>query len=252
MSTNNFLRNAEAFQNLLVSRATGEMVDPLEYKQLREVLLSNKTNNYLLPRFIRTCRDLSQFWSFIQAKFPTYQERRIYLWEEFSHLFEELELSQANPPDLDVAETLSKLETHRIKEIWDIALSRRTEDPEGAITSARALIESVCKSILEDAGVSYTNQDDLPKLYKMTAEILNIAPSNHTDLVFKQILGGCTSVVHGLASLRNKLGDAHGPGKRPVKPSPRHAELAVNLAGSMALFLVNTRESNKKKRKIIE
>lgn len=29
----------------------------------------------------------------------------------------------------------------------------------------------------------------------------------------------------------------HGQGKRPVKPLPRHAELAVNMAGSMASFL---------------
>jgi hypothetical protein len=40
--------------------------------------------------------------------------------------------------------------------------------------------------------------------------------------------------------LRNKIGDAHGKGGKPVKPSPRHAALAVNLAGTMATFLVET------------
>ena len=62
--------------------------------------------------------------------------------------------------------------------------------------------------------------------------------SQHTEKVFRQVLGGCTAVVEGLGSLRNKLGDAHGKGRLPVKPAPRHAELAVNLAGAMATFLV--------------
>ncbi|MEE5131143.1 abortive infection family protein [Pseudomonas alliivorans] len=35
--------------------------------------------------------------------------------------------------------------------------------------------------------------------------------------------------------------DSHGKGKAGVKAAPRHAELAVNLSGSMALFLLATR-----------
>ena len=81
---------------------------------------------------------------------------------------------------------------------------------------------------------------DSPRLYRVTAEALTLAPSQHTEQVFKQILGGCTSVVEGLGSLRNRLGDSHGKGKKGVKPAPRHAELAVNLAGAMAIYLVET------------
>ena len=55
-----------------------------------------------------------------------------------------------------------------------------------------------------------------------------------------EMFGGAHSVVDGLANLRNRLGDAHGQGKRPGKPAPRHAELAVNMAGSMASFLLAT------------
>jgi len=51
---------------------------------------------------------------------------------------------------------------------------------------------------------------------------------------------GATSVVQGLGSLRDNLSDAHGQGKDGVKPLPRHAELAVNLSGAIASFLVAT------------
>ena len=79
----------------------------------------------------------------------------------------------------------------------------------------------------------------------MTAEKLNLAPSKHTEDIFKQILGGCHSVVQGLGALRSRVGDAHGQGKKAVKPAPRHAELAVNLAGAMATFIAQTWEKVK-------
>jgi len=74
----------------------------------------------------------------------------------------------------------------------------------------------------------------------MTAETLNLAPSQHTEAVFKQVLRGCTAVVEGLGSLRNRLSDAHGKGKVGSKPAPRHAELAVNLSGALATYLLAT------------
>ena len=52
------------------------------------------------------------------------------------------------------------------------------------------------------------------------------------------------SVVQGLGTLRNRLSDAHGIGMSASRPAPRHAELAVNLAGSMAGFLVATWEAS--------
>ena len=99
-------------------------------------------------------------------------------------------------------------------------MQRRLEEPEGAITAARTLLETVCMHILHEAGVEFKEGIEITKLYKLTAEQLNIYPSQHEEEVFKQILGGCTSVVYGLSSLRNKLGDAHGHGPRPIKPAP--------------------------------
>ena len=72
-----------------------------------------------------------------------------------------------------------------------------------------------------------------------------MSPEQHDIPIFKQILGGCSSIVNGLGNLRNTHGDAHGKGKiKHYRPSARHAELAVNLAGSMALFLIQTYQEN--------
>ena len=86
---------------------------------------------------------------------------------------------------------------------------------------------------------------DLTQLHGLTSKESNLAPSQHTEEAFKKILGGAHSIVDGLANLRNRLGDAHGQGKHPVKPLPRHAELAVNMAGSVASFMLATFEAKK-------
>jgi hypothetical protein len=242
------LEKVEILQNMLVAEATGrEGGTNEEYQELRNELLQDPSIKSLLPRFVTTCRDLSQFWSFIKRQASTYQERREFLWDAFSPLIEKLESDPVSPVDQDALSLLENLDADHVHAIWQKALERRQTDPEGAITMARTLLEAVCKTILDETGEEYPDKADLPKLYSLTAERLNLAPSQHTEQVFKQILGGCKSVVDGLGSIRNKLGDAHGQGKQPVKPAARHAELAVNLAGTMATFLIRTWEQQKEK-----
>jgi len=96
---------------------------------------------------------------------------------------------------------------------------------------------------LDKKGIEYNSAKlEISDLYKMAAKELNMAPEQHSEQIFKQILGGCSAIVNGLGSLRNKHGDAHGKSNKAIKPSLRHAELAVNLSGSMALFLIETLE----------
>jgi hypothetical protein len=75
----------------------------------------------------------------------------------------------------------------------------------------------------------------------MAAKALNLAPDQHSEEPIKAILGGAASLVNGIGTLRNRLSDSHGRGgKLPVKPSSRYASLAVNTAGAIAMFLVET------------
>jgi hypothetical protein len=100
----------------------------------------------------------------------------------------------------------------------------------------------VCKLVLDEVGADYDAEGDLPKLYKAAAKSLNLGVDQHHEKVFKQILTGIGTVVEGFAAVRNRLGDAHGQGTKPVRPAPRHAHLAVNLAGTLALFILETFE----------
>ena len=237
------LERAESLQNLLIAFATGAGVgvEDADYRLLRTKFMESPVLAGLLPKCIRTCRDLSQFWGFIKHEYGTYAERRQFLWAEFQPLIDHLEGRNKKPADAAISEGLKSFDAEGVHAVWTKAIERRGTDPEGAITAARTLLETVCKHILDARAVPYDGgKVDLPELYRLTSKELNLAPGQHTEDTFKKILGGVTSVVNELGSLRNRLSDAHGQGKHPVKPGVRHAELAVNLAGSIALFLVDT------------
>ena len=234
------LEAAESLQNLLLSCATGGARDDEGYRRLRKHFVENESLAPLVPRWIRTNRDLAQFWPFIKTKFGSYAERRSFIWSEFAPLLRHLEGHTHKPSDAGISLTLKDFSADDVHVIWEKALKRRESDPEGAITMAKTLLESVLKHILDSRGISYEAKSDLVELYRLTAKELNLAPDQHTEEVFRRILGGVSSVVNGLGTLRNRLGDAHGHGKGAIRPALRHAELAVNLAGSVALFLVET------------
>jgi hypothetical protein len=240
------MNQVESLKLMLVSYATGVGGDTLEYKILRQELMATPRIAKLLPRFVHVCRDLGEFWSFIKPKLKSYAERREYLRNEFDPLLTMLETESRTPSDAGITATVKSVSSAYIQEAWHKALERRATDAEGAITAARTLLESVCKHVLDAAGATYDDSADLPKLYSLTAKQLNLSPSQHTEQLFKQILGGCQTVVEGVGALRNRHSDAHGKGASGTKPAPRHAELAVNLSGTMATFLLQTWEARKK------
>jgi hypothetical protein len=123
---------------------------------------------------------------------------------------------------------------------WKRALSQAKTDPEDAITATRAMVESTLKWILDDIGEEYKETDNLSQLYKKVAQLLNLSPDQHGAEIFKQILGSINGVVTGLGALRNAYGDSHGKGKVYYKPSERHAKFAINLSGTLCIYLLET------------
>jgi hypothetical protein len=241
-SRDELIEAVETLQNNMVARATTPHGDDKAYKTFRKALLDDAVVSGRLPKFVRTCGDLAQFWGYIK-KLTTYDERRQHIWAGFRPVLDYLEAMALTPSDEPTSEALTAFDADEVSVAWQRALDRRSTDPEAAITAARTLLESVCKHVIDDQGGTHGSHDDLPKLFRTAAGLLNLAPDQHSEDVFRQILGGCQTVVHGLGALRNKLGDAHGKGRRQVKPSARHAELAVNLAGAMATFLIATQSS---------
>ena len=236
------LQKVQRMQDELVKYSTAGGFEGKDeaFRKLRAELLLIGGVDELMPPFIKRHRDLDSYWQFIKRKFATYEERRVFLWEIFRPLLDRLEADDVHPGSRPVDAVLASLDEAGVRSVWKKAMDRRAADPEGAITAARTLIESTCKRVLDELGAPYPDDADPAKLWALCSEQLNLSPSQHAEPVFKAILGNCQSIVNNLAAIRNKFGDAHGQGKRAVRAKPRHAELAVNLAGTMAAFLVAT------------
>lgn len=238
------LERATMLEGILVDAATGGSSDAAAYEFLRRDFMQRDELKALLPAFVRSYRNLSAFWGWIKYEAGTYAERRRIISAAFTPLMDHLEGREKAPGDDNTSNALETFDAEGVHMVWNKALARRTSDPEGAITIARTLLETVCKRILDERASAYTDTEDLPKLYAMTAKVLNLAPNQHSEEPIKAILGGAMNVVNGIGTLRNRLSDAHGRGgKLPVRPSPRHASLAVNIAGAVATFLVETHRS---------
>lgn len=228
-------------EGILIAAATGGSSDNHIYEHLRREFMADPAIRDLLPRFVRTYRNLSAFWPYIKNQAGTYAERRQIISEAFTPLIDHLEGHNSAPGDIAISSVLEGFDADGVYAVWSKALARRNTDPEGAITAARTLLETVVKRILDEMGETYSEKDDLPKLYARVATSLKLAPNVHTEEPIKAILGGAMNLVNGIGTLRNRLSDSHGRGgKLPVRPSPRHANLAVNAAGAVAAFLVET------------
>ncbi|WP_374988639.1 abortive infection family protein [Priestia megaterium] len=147
----------------------------------------------------------------------------------------------------EVPEELSY--NHILEDISKCENRVETGDYSGALTSARSLIEGVCKEIIYNIeGQDVEGSPNLPKLFKRVRNHLNLDPSNealHQSL--QQVISGLIQVVQGLNEVRNIGGDGH---TRKVSPSLHHALLVVNSAKTVVNFLFDTYEYQRKLGKI--
>ena len=149
------------------------------------------------------------------------------------------------PVPATLGKAVEKIDTGYITKQWDKLSERLEKDPEGAITSARTLLETVCLHILESIGKKVTHKGDLPVLYKATASELQLLPRKEDEDVIRQLLGSCAGLVQGVAALRNQFGDAHG--RLGEDSQKRLAHLAANTAGTLCIFLIESFEAMRKK-----
>lgn len=137
------------------------------------------------------------------------------------------------------SESLAEIEndyvTEQIRKCDNKILS---EDYDGAITNARTLVETVIVDILSIYDSVYEHKGDMTKAYSRIKAVLNLDPSSPNYIrSVKQTLSGLNSIVHGLATMRNEMSDAHASRYRPEK---HHAKLAVNSAKTLSEFLIDT------------
>lgn len=133
----------------------------------------------------------------------------------------------------------------------ELMVSMQSTNPTNAIGMAKELIESCCKTILEDLGIAWSKTDDVPQLTSKTMDALNLLPANvqETDQgadAIKAVLGNLRAIPSKLAEIRNPFGSGHGKSASFQGLEERHAKLAVGSSITFVDFIWSTYENQKK------
>jgi hypothetical protein len=231
---------------ITVAEGDAQSVPVKDFRQARDRMLKDPVARRLAPAFIARCSTPDLLWGYLRSKASgsgSWAARRGVMHDAVDPILDALAGASVGPTDDLVSGAVTRLNSESVRDAWTRAVERRDLEPDAAVTAARSLLESTLKTILDDQGQEYDEGDDLPKLYRRAQEVLKLSPADQTEDRFRAILGACTTIVKELGSVRNRHSDAHGEGRKRYRVEGRHAALAVNLAGAMALFLIETHEA---------
>ena len=120
-------------------------------------------------------------------------------------------------------------------------------DPALAIGTSKELVETCCKTILQDLHCEIDKNWVLTKLVKETCKALKLRADDIPDEAkaaetIRRLLNNLATVTQGLAELRNDYGTGHGKAASAKGLNARHAKLAVGAATTLTVFLFETHQ----------
>ncbi len=120
----------------------------------------------------------------------------------------------------------------------------RSQDTPAKIGSSKELLESICKFVLSELGV--TEPDKFPGLVDVTlsslglhAKGLNGQPSPEAQSL-RAVLGGLEKIATGINALRRDFGTGHGGATPREGLDERHGDLVVAASICVARFILDT------------
>ncbi len=117
------------------------------------------------------------------------------------------------------------------------------DNPALAFDLAKTLVESTCRTILGERQVAFSENDELPRLFKTTCSHLSFLPpmasgEAETRESLARTLNGLSTAVQGICELRNRCGfTSHGSGNPRAAMESVQALLAAGAADTIVGFL---------------
>ena len=224
-------------ENILTAVATGQAADTSDFADVRDVLVQSSLVQGVLPDFVIICHTPGEFEGMMKREVGGYRERRQFISDAFAPMKAVLTSDRGGALHEPMTLVLSRYD--RLMATWMQARNRVSDDPAGAITAARSLVESAFKHSLDEHGIQYTSSDDAPKLAKRyLSNCLGSVPPQSAEAV-RKLYGNVTTAVHALSQMRNELGDAHGSGPGTPPATVALARLAVDVACALTLFVLS-------------
>lgn len=179
-----------------------------------------------------------------------YDERYAKLYQKCKVIMDKLEGSSSA-----IAKTADdlkcKFSSEYMSQQIELMITMQLTNPTNAIGMAKELIESCCKTILDDLGIEWSKTDDVPQLTSKTMDVLNLLPVNVQETAqgadaIKAVLGNLRAIPSKLAEIRNPFGSGHGKSASFQGLEERHAKLAVGSSITFVDFIWSTYENQRK------
>jgi len=143
-------------------------------------------------------------------------------------------------PSATLIDVIKKKNLVAIETEFHRALANLQRSPREAVSAACNMLESVCKTFIEDNKLEMPFKKDLRSVWAIVRKELKFEPGSLEDEDLKKILSGMLSAVDGIGSLRTHASSAHGQGRKTYRLEPRHARLAVNAPHTVSMFVLET------------
>lgn len=185
-----------------------------------------------------------------ESSITRYEEKYARIYQKCKSIMDRLE--GGSSVIAKTADSLKgKFSSEYMSQQIELMVSMQSTNPTNAIGMAKELIESCCKTILEDLGIAWSKTDDVPQLTNKTMDALNLLPANvqETDQgadAIKAVLGNLRAIPSKLAEIRNPFGSGHGKSASFQGLEERHAKLAVGSSITFVDFIWSTYENQKK------
>ena len=145
-------------------------------------------------------------------------------------------------PTLELSDHIKNKDFDAIDVEFKRAIKNMGESPREAVSAACNILESVCKTYIEEENLQMPKKQDLNNVWNIVRKDLGLDPQNIQDRDLQEILTGIFATIHGIGALRTHASSAHGSGKKIYNLKSRHVKLAVHSAHTLALFILESWE----------
>ncbi len=158
--------------------------------------------------------------------------------------------SHMSAPSRTLESMLKSFDYKAVDEEFSRALNKVNSEPREAVSAASNILESFCRTYIEDNKLEIPQKQDLKPLWTTVRKHLGFDPSVIADQDLQTILTGLFATVEGIGALRTHASSAHGAGKSGYKIEPRHARLAINAAHTVVLFSLETWDKHRSRENV--
>jgi hypothetical protein len=144
-----------------------------EYHKLRNWVLANTQFSHDVPRFLRTCRDIPSFWSYIKSFNPQWEPRRQHVRESLAPLFDIAEADVVSQDSISGSEISSSAWT------GVTGAKQKAQAVRALFPVAQAAIENLIRHLEQQSGNGGPPLDDhleairhLKELHRILGQLL--------------------------------------------------------------------------------